>query len=43
VADLVFLTIAEVLAIHQLQIEEYGGVQEVCAIRVSWNLLYSGL
>jgi len=29
VADRVYLTIAEILAIHQLQIEEYGGVHGV--------------
>jgi hypothetical protein len=28
-ADRVYLTIAEILAIHQLQIEEYGGVHGV--------------
>ncbi len=28
-AGRIYLTIAEILAIHQLQIEEYGGVHEV--------------
>ena len=28
-ADRVYLTIAEILAVHQLQIEEYGGVHGV--------------